>query len=164
MSGDGQRLVVVGLGHPDRGDDAAGLLVARRVKPLVPAGVTVIERHGDALGLLDDWAGAALAILVDAAAARGDAGRLHRIDVTADGLPHDLGLASTHAFGVAEAVAMARALDALPARLVVYVVEGESFATGAEVSPAVAAAVAAAATRIAAEVEAALAVPATEGG
>ena len=48
---------------------------------------------------------------------------------------------STHAFGVADAVELARALDRLPERLDVYAIEGASFAAGAPLSPAVAAAI-----------------------
>jgi hypothetical protein len=35
--------LVIGIGNPDRGDDAVGLAVAGRVRAAAPAGVTVIE-------------------------------------------------------------------------------------------------------------------------
>ena len=49
---------------------------------------------------------------------------------------------STHAFGVADAVELARALGRLPGRLDVYAIEGASFAAGDRLSPAVERAVA----------------------
>jgi Ni,Fe-hydrogenase maturation factor len=51
--------LVIGIGNPDRGDDAAGLAVARNVRAAAPAGVAVIELDGDQLALLDAWDGAA---------------------------------------------------------------------------------------------------------
>jgi hydrogenase maturation protease len=48
---------------------------------------------------------------------------------------------STHAFGVGEAIELARALGRLPRRVLVYGVEGREFAAGEGLSPAVAAAV-----------------------
>jgi hydrogenase maturation protease len=48
---------------------------------------------------------------------------------------------STHAFGVAEAVELARELGRLPGRLEVYAIEGADFSAGAELSAEVASAV-----------------------
>jgi hydrogenase maturation protease len=44
---------------------------------------------------------------------------------------------STHAFGVAEAIELARVLQQLPSRLVVYGVEGAHFDIGCDLSAAV---------------------------
>ncbi|HEY5553668.1 MAG TPA: hydrogenase maturation protease, partial [Cellulomonas sp.] len=57
--------VVIGLGSPDRGDDAVGPEVARRVADLHLPGVTVVE-HEDPTGLIDLWDTADLAVVVDA--------------------------------------------------------------------------------------------------
>ena len=48
------------------------------------------------------------------------------------------GGASTHGLGLAEAIELGRALGRLPARLVVYAIEGQGYATGAPLSPPVA--------------------------
>jgi hydrogenase maturation protease len=56
-------------------------------------------------------------------------------------LPAGVFRSSTHAFGVGDAVELARALGRLPRRVVVYGVEGAGFESGAPLSPAVAAAV-----------------------
>ena len=146
------RPLVIGIGNPDRGDDGAGIAVARHLAGA--PGLRVIEKAGDTLALLDAWAGAERVFLVDAAAAEGMPGRVHRLDGAVP-LPRDLALGSTHAFGLAETVELARTLGALPARLVVYAIEGERFAPGAGLSPAVSAAAMAVAERIVAEAEAA---------
>jgi hydrogenase maturation protease len=61
---------------------------------------------------------------------------------------------SSHAFGVAETVELARNLGRLPRCLVAYLVEGEQFATGAPLSPALAEAIEAVAERIVSELSA----------
>ena len=53
------RRMVLGVGNPDRGDDAAGCAVVRRLEGLLPAGVDVIERDGEGTALLAEINGAA---------------------------------------------------------------------------------------------------------
>jgi hydrogenase maturation protease len=117
----------------------------------VPPDVAIIERSGDALALIDDWEGRDAVILVDASAPCGAPGSVHRIDLLKDALPPELSLSSTHAFGVAEAVGLADALDLLPRRVIAYAIEGANFDPGAPISPQVAAVAGEVAERIAAE-------------
>jgi hydrogenase maturation protease len=143
--------LVIGIGNPDCGDDAVGSLVARRLAGCVAPCITVMERSGDMLALIEDWAGYANVVLIDAAAAVVAPGTIHRIDLRRDEIPASLAPASTHAFGVAQAVGLARALNQLPARLIAYAIEGTAFLPGAPLSPAVAAAVEAVIPRVIAE-------------
>ena len=48
--------LVVGIGNPDRGDDAVGRLVARALRGRVPADVRVVEQDGEATALLAELA------------------------------------------------------------------------------------------------------------
>jgi len=57
---------------------------------------------------------------------------------------------STHAFGVADAIELARALDRLPPHLDVYAVEGVEFGLGTPLTPAVQRAIDGLAARLAA--------------
>jgi len=148
------RILAVGIGNPDRGDDGIGPRIAEMLRNRVPSGVSVNSRSGDALALLHDWAGFDAVILVDAAAPAGAPGRIHRVDLAIEPLPRDLGLASTHAFGIAEAIALAAQLKSLPPRLVIYAIEAVAFTAGADLNPAVAAAAEGVATRILAEIAA----------
>ena len=93
------------------------------------------------MGLIDAWEGADTVWLVDAVSSGAEPGTVHRVDAGRDELPRELFRASTHAFGLAEAVELARALDRLPSRVVVYGIEGTSFAAGEGLSVAVEAAV-----------------------
>jgi hydrogenase maturation protease len=132
--------LVIGLGHPDRGDDALGTLVADRLSERAPAGVSVLAL-GETAHLLDVIGGADTVVIVDAALSGAPPGTIHRFDAHAAALPQAMFAMSTHAMGLAEAIELARALDLLPDRCIVYAVEGASFDLGRPLSPAVAAAV-----------------------
>lgn len=144
------RVVVIGVGNTMRADDAAGLLVARRLRSR--PGVQVLEQSGEATALTEALRGRAAALIVDAAAGARP-GRLHRLDAAAQPLPQGLFACSTHGFGVAEGIELARALGALPAVCVVYALEGARFETGAAMSQALADALAGAASRVEAEID-----------
>jgi len=134
-SGRDPRVVVIGIGNAARGDDAAGLVAARRLRAL--------EHEGDPLALLDAWRDADVAVLIDAVSSGAEPGTVHRFDASRAPLPAPLGRSSsTHALGLAEAIELGRALGRLPARVIVYGIEGERFDAGAALTPAVAAAVA----------------------
>lgn len=125
--------LVVGLGNPDRGDDGIGPAVAAMLVGRL-RDADVIARSGDILALLDDWAGYDCVVLIDATLPRSGPGRVHRIDLSSEELPRDLSLSSTHAFGVSEAIALARTLATLPRRVIIYAVEGKNFDIGATMS------------------------------
>lgn len=152
MAANGGRTLVLGIGNPDRGDDAAGRIVARRLSGALPDGVEVDEHDGEATALLARIDGADAVYWVDACASGKAPGTVHRFDVAAAPLPSlSLGV-STHGFGLGEAVELARTLGCLPQRAVVYAIEGASFDAGAALSPPVAAAVAEVARRLRAEI------------
>jgi hydrogenase maturation protease len=129
-------VIVIGVGNAWRGDDGAGLAVARRLRALSPDGVEVREVEGDAIALVEAWAGADR-VVVDAAASGAPPGTVRRFDARSGPLPARHLRSSTHAFGVPDAVELARALGRLPGRLDVYAIEGASFTAGDRLSPAV---------------------------
>jgi hydrogenase maturation protease len=146
-------LLVIGVGQEWRGDDAAGLLVARRLRQLAPR-VTVVENSGSVSDLLVAWQESAAVILVDAVRGGGRPGGIYRFPVHERPLPAELFPAtSTHAWGVAQAVALGQVLKELPPHLVVYGIEGQDFGLGREVSPEVARAVPEVARRIRQEIQ-----------
>jgi hydrogenase maturation protease len=118
---------VIGVGNAWRRDDGAGPAVASAL------GGTSTD---DPSRLLDLWADAAHVIVVDACASGAPAGTVGRFDAAAGPLPAGIG-SSTHAFGVADAVELARTLDRLPAALEVYAIEGADFGAGPGLTPAV---------------------------
>jgi hydrogenase maturation protease len=134
------RAVVVGLGNAWAGDDAAGLLVVRSLKDQLPEDIAVIEQEGEPTALLDVWDGTDIAIVVDAVRAGGVPGEIRRFDASADSLPAAVTAHSTHAFGLAETIELARQLGRMPQRLVVIGIEARVFDAGSEPSVDVAAA------------------------
>jgi hydrogenase maturation protease len=129
-----RQILVIGLGNDYRGDDAVGRVVARRVRAIGDDKVQVVEESGEGAALIESWNGADLAILIDAVHSGGAPGTIHCFDAARQPIPNSFFHYSTHAFGVAEAVELARALDRLPARLIVYGIEGKTFDAGAGLS------------------------------
>ena len=130
-------MIVIGVGNAWRGDDGAGLAVARRLLELAPAGVEVLEVEGEATALMDAWNGDDRVVVVDAAQSGAAAGTVRRFDARAAPLPVRFLRSSTHAFGVADAIELARALGRLPAALEVYAIEGATFVAGDRLTPSV---------------------------
>ena len=90
---------------------------------------------------MDAFEGADAAVIVDAVASGGTPGELHRFDAASAAVPARVFGSSTHAFGVGEAIELARALGKLPTAVVVIGVEGREFSAGERLSAAVEAAV-----------------------
>ncbi len=134
-------ILLIGIGNPDRGDDAAGLAVARKIRAAaVPGQVIVRELIGDQLALLDAWTGASDVYVVDAVCSGGTPGTIYRFDA-ADALTDRFRHRGTHTFSLADVVELARALDRLPRHLAGFGIEGACWELGAPLSPRVAAAV-----------------------
>jgi hydrogenase maturation protease len=102
----------------------------------------VLEHEGEPVALVEVWSDAQEAVIVDAVSSGAAPGTIHRLDARRQRLPAALFRGSTHAFSLAEAIELARALERLPGRLLVYGIEGESFAAGSGLSPTVEQAVA----------------------
>jgi hydrogenase maturation protease len=134
-------LRIIGCGNLDRGDDAAGVLVARRLRAreagtlaIETAGIETVEQTGESFSLMDCWTGCEHVILVDATAPSGTPGKIRVWNVHTDRLTEDIFPCSTHAFGVREAVELARAMNRLPQTLLIYGIEGKQFCFGASLS------------------------------
>ena len=144
--------LVIGLGNPDRGDDAVGVNVARRVAAERPD-VTVLE-FDDPSEAIDAWSGADTVVVADAVSSGSAPGEIRVVDAVARKLPSGSWAAGgTHALGLAAAVELARALGRLPRRLVLVGVEANQFDHGMPMSDAVAEAVPAAANAVLAAID-----------
>ncbi|MCB1502018.1 MAG: hydrogenase maturation protease [Bauldia sp.] len=132
--------LIIGIGHPDRGDDAAGRVVAAALRGRVGDGVEVIETDGEAGKLLDLIDGRADVIIVDAGLSGAAPGAIHRLDATAGPMPLPMFATSSHAIGLSESIELARALGTLPKRCLVIAIEAQRFDLGAGMSPPVTAA------------------------
>jgi hydrogenase maturation protease len=127
-------------------------VVARALVGAFPDDVDVLEREGEPTSLMDAWEGADAVWLVDAVSSDAAPGMISRIDAAAEAVPPAFACSSTHHFGLPEAVELARAVGRLPPRLVIFGIEGASFAAGETLSAEVQAAVEPVADAIRAEV------------
>jgi len=143
--------LVIGVGNAFRGDDGVGLIVAHRLRALTLPGVTILEQSGEGAALVESWGSAGRVIVVDAVSSGSEPGTIHRLEVTDQPLPAHFSGGSPHAFGLAEAVELARQLDRLPSSLIIYGIEGQDFTLGADPSPEVQAAADEVASQIAQE-------------
>jgi hydrogenase maturation protease len=146
-------ILIIGVGNYYRGDDSAGLLLAQTLASKNVPGVQVEEFDSDGSGLLSLWEEVDGVIIIDAVSSGNKTGRIYRFEPLAKPLPSSFFSTSTHNFGVAEAIELARALDCLPSRLVVFGVEGTNFKMGDPLSPEVEAAFPALLQQILDEVE-----------
>ncbi len=132
------RTLVIGVGNAYRSDDRVGLDVARLVRQAGIPGVDVREESGEGAALLESWQTAETVIIIDAVSSGAAAGTVRRFELPGDTMPVGYFHYSTHAFSVAEAIELARALNLLPPRLIVYGLEGGCFSPGEGLSAAVA--------------------------
>lgn len=150
---------VIGCGNVHRSDDAAGVLVAERLRELgVPADV----QPGSAFELVETWYKDEDVILVDAVVTGAAVGTVRLWDGRAPKVPSNPQV-SSHGFGVAEAINLARILQLLPRSLRIYGIEGKNFGIGEAVSPEVLNSVEKVAQQIAADYERAEKTPVAAG-
>lgn len=112
--------MILCFGNADRGDDAAGVLVAHALQLPVCEPTAILD--------LDPGAHV---ILVDTVVTGSVPGTIHRWDAGANPLPREPFRCSTHALGLAEAIELARVLGRLPERVTIYGIEGAQFEMGA---------------------------------
>lgn len=122
-------MLLIGVGNKLRGDDGVGVWVAEQVARQTS---TIRPRilSGEGAGLIDAMQGATHVVIVDATRSGRPPGTITRIDARSERLPSGLFNYSSHAFGVAEAIEMARALGELPTKVHIYGIEGGLFAAG----------------------------------
>jgi hydrogenase maturation protease len=148
-------VTVIGVGNPYRHDDAAGLVVLDHLRQRFGEDprLRLIDLDGEPVRLIQAWAGSDTVFIVDAVRSLQPAGTIHRL--RADGVSaaeaSGVSLGGGHLLGLGEAIDLARALSELPDELVVFGIEGTDFELGEGLSEAVAAACAAVAGELAAQ-------------
>ncbi|MDH4083276.1 MAG: hydrogenase maturation protease [Nitrospira sp.] len=126
---------IIGLGNDLRGDDAVGLLTVRRLRQAIGDRAEVIEAGMVGVDLIELMKGASVVILIDAARSGKAPGSVHRLDASASPISGQVFPRSSHAIGVSEAIELARAMDVLPATVIVYGVEVGDMEVGQPLSP-----------------------------
>jgi hydrogenase maturation protease len=106
----GETIVVIGVGSELRGDDAVGIIIARRVVELgpLPETVSVIEGHTGGLDLLFDIEDADRAILIDAVDFGGEPGQIEVFDAEDADIHLTQRIASLHHVSLADVLELGR--------------------------------------------------------
>jgi len=132
-----RKLLIIGIGNEMRRDDGLGRHVARSLGQREVPGMVVLESGGEGTSLIELWEGHDQVVLIDAFSSDSTPGLLHSIDASITEVPQQLFNASSHAFGIAEAIEVSRRLDILPGTLLIYGIEGEDFSYGTGLSQSV---------------------------
>jgi len=130
-----QSIVIIGVGNDYRCDDGAGLHAARRLRDMNLPDVRVIDGIADGTDLINAWQESDTAFVIDSVVSDAESGTIHRFDGLLDDIREDLFPGySTHAFSIPETIKLARVLNRLPGRLVIYGIEAEKLSSGADLS------------------------------
>jgi len=111
-----------------------GILIARKLKDRESDCVSVKEQSGEGTSLMEAWEGYDRVCVVDAVSSGAAPGSIHRLDASKEPIPSKFFSCSTHNFGVAEAIELARTLNQLPGHLQLYGIEGKDFQPGEKLS------------------------------
>lgn len=134
-----KKILVAGIGNSFRCDDRAGLLVCDLIEdalngsPLNPV-IEIKKLSGEGAELIQEWENYKIVFLADASRNFGNPGKITRIDTADTPLQQDYFHYSSHNFSLAEAVELARRINRLPERLIVYAIEGDNFSYGLDLS------------------------------
>ena len=148
-------VVVIGIGNTMRRDDGIGPLALEALRGESFPSCDLVELDGETTRVIEAWRDRDLAIVVDAVCAGAAPGTLH--DLTLEdlddlnllaGIGAGTGATSSHAAGLAEALALGRSLDRLPRKLRVIGIEPGDVSHGHGMSPAVSATMAGLVTRV----------------
>ena len=129
-----KKILIIGVGNLYRCDDAVGILIARNLDGRKTALMSVKEQSGEGTSLMEAWKDYNQVLIVDAVSSGSPPGSIHRLDASKT-IPSKFFSCSTHNFGVAEAIELARTLNQLPEHLRLYGIEGRSFEHGEILSP-----------------------------
>lgn len=124
---------LIGIGNPDRGDDAVGLVVADQV-----ATWEVTKATSGPFDLVYEWRPEDEVVIVDAMSSGAEPGTVLDIDVRSAAMPlPNEDFRSSHSFGPGDLVALAHAIDRVPASLRVIGIEADNLELGAPLSDSV---------------------------
>ena len=131
-------IIIVGIGNPYRGDDAAGWAVIDGLKEEVGSAIKLVKERGDIAELIDIFTRHKSVYLVDACSSSEFTAAWQRIDVNRQPLLEENPQTSTHGFSITQAISLAKNLDQLPNKLILYAINGNNYSISNELSPAVA--------------------------
>ncbi len=132
-----EKILVIGIGNEFRGDDAAGLLAAEKLREKNLDHLVIRFNNRDGSALLMLWEGFDNVILIDAVSSDSEPGRIHHVDLLDSSFEEKLTRTSGHNFSIFETVKLAGYVDKVPSNLKLYGIESKNFTMGENPSEAV---------------------------
>jgi hydrogenase maturation protease len=132
-----ENLIFVGVGNQYRRDDGVGVEIVRRLRAENIPDTKIITTTGEGAALMEIFKKHDAVFIFDAVSSGARPGEIFRFEAHHQPIPARFFNYSTHAFSLAEAVELARALKQLPAFLIVYGIQGKNFGSGTGLSPEV---------------------------
>ena len=151
------RIVVIGVGNRFRRDDGFGPRLLDAIARDLPADIVVGESDGEPARLIDMWANADLAVVVEAVRRGAAPGSIVDIDASdrLDGMARGGQAVGSHSLGIADAIALGLAMGRTPRRLQIIGVEPADLGYGEGLSDPVSHSLASAIRRVLRHVRAA---------
>lgn len=132
-----REVVIIGVGNQVRNDDGVGIFIASKLKAKNLPQTRIVFNSGEAASLMESWNGSDTVFLVDAVKSFSSPGQIYRFNAQTASIPKAFFNSSTHNFGTAAAVELARILNRLPRFLIIYGIEGKCFEAGWGLTPEV---------------------------
>lgn len=129
--------IIVGIGNPFRGDDGAGWAVIDRLNGKLNASIVLSKQQGDIVELLDAFSNYAIVFLIDACHSKNLKNGWQRIDYHRNAIEIESHQTSTHGLNISQAIALAKNLNQLPQKLIIYAIAGENYQMGQMLSESV---------------------------
>jgi hydrogenase maturation protease len=127
-------ITLIGVGNPWRRDDGVGWAVVAAAGRRLGHSVAIVEADGEPSRLIDAWTDADLAVAVDGVTSGAKPGTIHVWHGDAE-LRRGSRSNGSHSLGLADAIALGRAVQRLPRQLVVVGIEVQETSNGDELSP-----------------------------
>lgn len=129
-------MLIIGIGNPMRGDDGAGWAVIDKLEKQVTVEM-LCKQKGDISELLDLFARHSTVYIIDASLSNAPPGSWQRIDALRQSLPIESNQTSTHGFNISQVIALAKNLNQLPIKLIIYAIAAECYDMSETLSPPV---------------------------
>ncbi len=133
-----KKCFVIGVGNKFRSDDAVGLAVAAHLREHdLPPHVKVIEGGTDEFGLIEHFKRAEHVVIIDALSTGKPPGTISTFTADEVDMVPTSGNVGLHGFGLADTIALARALCVSP-KITIVGIEPQSTELGGHLTPLIA--------------------------
>jgi hydrogenase maturation protease len=130
------KILIVGVGNPYRHDDVAGWAAIDLLQQKQIEGITLQKIRAETLELIDFFSSYPTIYLIDAFQKEDETDSFERIDALQTSLLQHSNT-SSHGFGIAHTIELARQMDMLPQKLIIYAIAAHHFSIGQQISDAI---------------------------